>query len=171
MTTKALAPMEALLAAELPEGSGWQYEPKWDGFRCLIFRDGSDIYLQSKAGQPLARYFPELVEAASRLKPDKFVLDGEIAIPINDRLSFDDLLMRIHPVASRIQRLSKETPAIFIAFDLLVGVDGKPLVSKSLAQRRPLLAQFAKKFFPGTASSAFPPPPPISRPRKNGSVP
>ena len=140
-------PMEALLVDELPIGDGWQYEPKWDGFRCLIFRDGKEVYLQSKAGQPLARYFPELVEAVLALKADRFVVDGEIAVPIKERLSFDDLLQRIHPAASRIQRLSKETPAIFIAFDLLVA-DGKSIVDKTLESRRTLLEQFAKKTFP-----------------------
>src|SRR5262245_32787516 len=75
-------PMEALLVNEVAAGKGWQYEPKWDGFRCLIFRDGKEVYLQSKAGQPLARYFPELAEAALHLKADRFVLDGEIAIPM-----------------------------------------------------------------------------------------
>jgi ATP-dependent DNA ligase len=140
-------PMEALLVDELPTGDGWQSEPKWDGFRCLIFRDDDEVYLQSKAGQPLARYFPELVEAALALKTDRFVVDGEIAIPIKERLSFDDLLMRIHPAASRIQRLSQETPAIFIAFDLLVA-DGKSLADKTIEVRRPMLEQFAKKAFP-----------------------
>jgi len=141
-------PMEALLVDEVPTGDRWQYEPKWDGFRCLIFRDSNDVYLQSKAGQPLARYFPELVEAALALKADRFVIDGEIAIPIKNRLSFDDLLMRIHPAASRIKRLSEETPAIFVSFDLLVGADGKSFVDKTLEVRRPALEQFAKKFFP-----------------------
>jgi ATP-dependent DNA ligase len=141
-------PMEALLVDELPTGDGWQYEPKWDGFRCPIFRDRDEVYLQSKAGQPLARYFPELIEAALAVKTERFVLDGEIAIPIKNRLSFDDLLMRIHPAASRIQRLSQETPAIFIAFDLLVDGDGKSLADKMLEVRRPLLDQFAKRAFP-----------------------
>ena len=141
-------PMEALLVDEVPTGDDWQYEPKWDGFRCLIFRDGQEVHLQSKAGQPLARYFPELVEAALALKAERFVLDGEIAIPIKNRLSFDDLLMRIHPAASRIKRLAEETPAIFVAFDLLVGADGKSLVDKTLEVRRPALEQFANKFFP-----------------------
>ena len=151
-------PMEALLVDEVPTGEVgrgvpaephlWQYEPKWDGFRCLMFRDRDEVYLQSKAGQPLARYFPELVEAALALKADRFVLDGEIAIPIKQRLSFDDLLMRIHPAASRIKRLSQETPAIFVVFDLLVGADGKSLIDKTLEVRRPMLEQFAKKFFP-----------------------
>lgn len=145
--TPPYPPMEALLVDEVPTGESWHYEPKWDGFRCLIFRDRNEVYLQSKAGQPLARYFPELVEAALALKADRFVLDGEIAIPINNRLSFDDLLMRIHPAASRIKKLSQETPAIFVAFDLLVDPGGKSLVDKTLELRRPALEQFAKKFF------------------------
>jgi ATP-dependent DNA ligase len=140
--------MEALLVDEIPTGQRWQYEPKWDGFRCLVFRDRKEVYLQSKAGQPLARYFPELVDAALALKAERFVLDGEIAIPIQGRLSFDDLLMRIHPAASRIQRLSKETPAIFVAFDLLVDTNGKALANETIERRRPALEQFASKFFP-----------------------
>src|SRR3954467_13732856 len=99
------APMEAQLIAEIPQGAGWQYEPKWDGFRCLAFRKGDKIELQSKSGQPLQRYFPELVEALGKLKPKSFVLDGEIVIEIGRLLSFDDLLMRIHPAASRIKKL------------------------------------------------------------------
>ena len=141
-------PMEALLVDEVPTGDGWQYEPKWDGFRCLILRDGTEVYLQSKAGQPLARYFPELVEATLALKAERFVLDGEIAIPIKNRLSFDDLLMRIHPAASRIKRLAEETPAIFVAFDLLADANGTSLVNETLNVRRRALEQFAKKFFP-----------------------
>jgi ATP-dependent DNA ligase len=140
-------PMEALLVDEMPEGLEWQYEPKWDGFRCLVFRDRDEVQLQSKAGQPLARYFPELVEAALRVNAERYVLDGEIAIPIGERLSFDDLLMRIHPAASRINKLAKETPAIFVAFDLLVNVDGKSLVQRPLRERRPALEQFATKDF------------------------
>jgi ATP-dependent DNA ligase len=138
-------PMEAKLVDEIPEGPEWQYEPKWDGFRCLLFRDKTQIYLQSKAGQPLARYFPELVEAGLRLKAERCVLDGEIAIPIGERLSFDDLLMRIHPAESRIKKLAQQTPAIFVVFDLPVGADGKSLVAEPLRNRRPALEQFAKK--------------------------
>src|SRR4051812_29541678 len=141
-------PMEALLVDEIPEGDEWQYEPKWDGFRCLIFRDKKEVYLQSKAGQPLGRYFPELIEMALRLKADQFVLDGEIAIPIDNRLSFNDLLMRIHPAASRIKKLSEQTPAIFVCFDLLVKNDGKSLVDEALRVRRPALERFAKASFP-----------------------
>jgi ATP-dependent DNA ligase len=103
-------PMEALSVAEVPAGPEWQYEPKWQGFRCLAFRDGGSIELQSKAGQPLARYFPEMVQSLTELKPVRFVLDGELVIPVGDRLSFDDLLMRIHPATSRIQKLAHEDP-------------------------------------------------------------
>src|SRR5688572_24073258 len=91
-----LAPMEARLVDEIPMGAHWQYEPKWDGFRCIAFRDSSDVYLQSKAGQPLSRYFPEVVAAFLELKAKQFVLDGEIVIPVGDALSFNELLLRIH---------------------------------------------------------------------------
>jgi ATP-dependent DNA ligase len=134
------------LVDEIPEGE-WQYEPKWDGFRCLVFRDGAEVYLQSKAGQPLGRYFPELIEAFEGLKARRFVIDGEIVIPVGGRLSFDDLLMRIHPAASRIQKLSKEFPGTFIAFDLLVGKDGKSFVKWSLEERRAALERFATEEF------------------------
>src|SRR6478672_2340908 len=90
-------PMEAQTADEIPEGANWQYEPKWDGFRCVVFRDGEKVQLQSKAGQPLARYFPDLVEAFRALKAKQFVLDGEIVVPDGAALSFDALLQRIHP--------------------------------------------------------------------------
>src|ERR1700735_3967512 len=116
--------MEALPASELPSGPGWQYEPKWDGFRCIAFRDGAKIDLESKSGKPLTRYFPELAAALGALKAPKFVLDGEIVIPVDGNLSFDDLLMRIHPAASRIAKLSKETPSVFIVFDFLFDAAG-----------------------------------------------
>jgi ATP-dependent DNA ligase len=142
------APMEALSVDEIPTGDQWQYEPKWDGFRCLAFRDGADVQLQSKAGQPLARYFPELVGAVSALPAKQFVLDGEIVIPTSDGgFSFDDLLQRIHPAASRIQRLSRETPALLIVFDLLVGPKGELLTVQTLRQRRPALEKFAAANF------------------------
>src|SRR3954470_2725770 len=113
-------PMEAMSVSSIPEGPDWQYEPKWDGFRCLAFRDGRTVRLQSKAGQPLERYFPELVDQFLALSAQKFVLDGEIVIANGGDLSFDDLLMRIHPAASRIATLSVQSPASFVAFDLLV---------------------------------------------------
>src|SRR4051812_24310649 len=99
------APMEAESVQELPRGDEWQYEPKWDGFRCLAFREKDDIQLQSKSGQPLARYFPDLVESLRSLGARQFVLDGEVVIPMAGRLSFDDLLLRIHPAASRVRKL------------------------------------------------------------------
>ncbi len=138
--------MEALLVSEIPAGEHWEYEPKWDGFRCLAFRDGDDIELQSKSGQPLARYFPEVVEALLKLKPDQFVLDGELVIPVEDGLSFDDLLQRIHPAASRIAKLAKSTPAKFIVFDLLVDDAGRAIHELPLSKRRGKLESFAKKF-------------------------
>ena len=95
-----ILPMDALLVENIPDGEGWLYEPKWDGFRCLVFRDDAKVYLQSKSGQPLARYFPELVDAFAKVKAKRFVLDGEIAIPIGKKFSFDDLFERIHPMPS-----------------------------------------------------------------------
>lgn len=139
--------MEAKSVEQLPSGDAWQYEPKWDGFRCLAFRDGDRIELQSKSGQPLARYFPDVVEALLKLKPKQFVLDGEIVVPIKGRFSFDDLLMRIHPAASRVQKLAKETPAKLIIFDLLVDDRGKVLVDEVLSTRRKKLDALAKKYF------------------------
>ncbi|HEX6740528.1 MAG TPA: ATP-dependent DNA ligase, partial [Sphingomicrobium sp.] len=103
--------MEALLAAELPAGEGWQYEPKWDGFRCLARRDGHDVTLTSKSGKPLARYFPEVAELLLATEDKTFVLDGELIIPLGDALSFEALQLRLHPAESRIRKLAKETPA------------------------------------------------------------
>jgi ATP-dependent DNA ligase len=143
------APMEARLVDEIPAGPGWQYEPKWDGFRCLAFRDGDRIELQSKSGQPLARYFPEVVEHLRSLPARSFVLDGEIVVPVDGRLSFDDLLQRIHPAASRIARLSQERPAVLIVFDLLVDAAGKSLVDRPLRDRRRMLETFATKTLAG----------------------
>src|SRR5215210_841143 len=97
-------PMDALSVDEIPTGDEWQYEPKWDGFRCLAFRDGEEVQLQSKSGQPLARYFPEVVALLAKLRARYFVLDGEIVIPVAGRLSFDELLLRIHPAESRVRK-------------------------------------------------------------------
>jgi ATP-dependent DNA ligase len=144
---KHYPPMEALSASELPAGPEWQYEPKWDGFRCLAFRDSKRIDLQSKSDKPLTRYFPELVPALAHLKADKFVLDGEIVIAWGGALSFDHLLMRIHPAASRIQKLSRESPAVLIVFDLLVDDNGKSQVKLPLETRRKQLGRFANKYF------------------------
>ncbi len=139
-------PMEARSVDGVPTGEEWQYEPKWDGFRCLAFRDGDSVVLQSKAGEPLQRYFPELVDALRAVKAPKFVLDGEIVVPRGKALSFDDLLQRIHPAESRVRKLAAETPAILIVFDLLVDEKGTSLVDRTLAQRRPLLETFASRF-------------------------
>jgi ATP-dependent DNA ligase len=136
--------MEALSVDEIPTGSGWQYEPKWDGFRCLVFRNGRNVVLQSKAGRPLTRYFPDVVDAALALKAETFVLDGEIVVPQNGAFSFDDLLQRIHPAASRVQKLAVETPALLIVFDLLADTDGHALVHLSLRERRRKQASFVR---------------------------
>jgi ATP-dependent DNA ligase len=114
-----LAPMEAKLVDSLPEGEGWQYEPKWDGFRCLVFRDGPEVSLMSKSGKPLGRYFPEVVETVLAMEADRVVLDGELVIPVDGALSFDALQLRLHPAESRVVRLARETPAQLILFDLL----------------------------------------------------
>ena len=131
-----LAPMEALRVEELPEGPDWQYEPKWDGFRCLAFRDGDDVFLQSKAEKPLGRYFPEIVAAIQGLRKKRFVLDGELVVPVAGKFDFDQLLQRIHPAASRIRKLSAEYPARYFVFDLLAGTDGKSLIGLALKERR-----------------------------------
>jgi ATP-dependent DNA ligase len=133
--------MEALLAAELPEGKGWQFEPKWDGFRCLARRDGDEVTLTSKSGKPLARYFPEVAEMLRGLKTRQFLLDGELIIPVGDALSFDALQLRLHPAESRVRKLAKETPAELMAFDLLE-LDGKSLAALPLSKRREKLEQF-----------------------------
>jgi ATP-dependent DNA ligase len=144
--------MEALSVDTIPVGDEWQYEPKWDGFRGLIFRDGDNLEIQSKSGQPLTRYFPELVEAFLALPPKQYVLDGEIVVPANGAFSFDALLQRIHPAQSRVKRLAAETPALFIAFDLLVDARGKLLTSSLLPERRDALEQFAEQHLPKNQS-------------------
>jgi ATP-dependent DNA ligase len=140
--------MEARLVDELPTGKNWQYEPKWDGFRCLVFRDGDQVELMSKAGKPLARYFPDLVEVMRSLRPKRFVLDGEIVIPHDGALSFDELLLRIHPAKSRVAMLAAAHPAAFIAFDLLVDAKGRKLVELPLAERREALERFVAAAVP-----------------------
>ena len=136
-------PAEAKSVGSLPHERGWLYEPKWDGFRCLVFRQGDQVTLQSKAGQPLGRYFPEIVASLLALPERKFVLDGEIVIRSGAGLDFDALLQRIHPAASRIQRLSQDTPATYMVFDLLVDSKGRSLAAKPLSARRMALQEFA----------------------------
>ncbi len=139
-------PMEAQLVDKLPGGDDWQYEPKWDGFRCVAFREGDEIELRSKSGQSLTRYFPEVVESLAGLKAKNFVLDGELVISLGDAFSFDSLLQRIHPAASRVNKLSQETPATYIVFDLLVADDGKVIAEDNLSKRRQRLENFAGKY-------------------------
>jgi len=141
-------PMEARLVDALPTGKEWQYEPKWDGFRCLAYRDGAKVDLMSKAGKPLARYFPDLVETIGALTAKRFVLDGEIVIPHDGSLSFDELLLRIHPAKSRVLLLAGQHPATLIVFDLLVDAKGKSLVKQPLAERRAALEAFVADYVP-----------------------
>ena len=142
-------PMEANQIDELPSGNEWQYEPKWDGFRCIIFRDNDDIELQSKSGKPLGRYFPDVIQYIRTLGAKKFVLDGEIVIPVNNALSFEELLQRVHPAESRVRKLAEANPALFVAFDLLVTERGKLLTDNRLIERRQRLESFASKYFDG----------------------
>jgi ATP-dependent DNA ligase len=139
--SKPPAPMEALLAAELPDGEGWQYEPKWDGFRCLAERDGDTVTLTSKSGKPLARYFPEVVELLKTTCEQRFLIDGELIIPLGDVLSFEALQLRLHPAESRIRRLAGETPAQLMLFDIL-SLAGRGLADRPLAERRAALEGF-----------------------------
>lgn len=146
MTTELkppLPPMEARSVDEIPVGNEWQYEPKWDGFRCMAFRDGDDVYLQSKAGQPLARYFPDVVEALSAISARHFVIDGELVIPVNGALSFDELQLRLHPAESRVKKLAAAHPAMMVVFDLLSDDAGKSFLALPLRERRKKLERFA----------------------------
>ena len=137
-----IEPMEARLVDELPDDSGWQFEPKWDGFRCLAFRSGERVELHAKSGKSLGRYFPEIVALIRSLPHDRFVIDGELAIPVADTLSFDALQARLHPADSRVRKLAAETPAILILFDLLVSPAGETLLRTPLSTRRAALEQF-----------------------------
>ncbi len=153
-----LAPMEAHSVATIPRDAGWLYEPKWDGFRCLAFRDGDEVKLRSKSGQPFERYFPEVVARLRELDADRFVLDGELVVAAGDALSFDDLLQRIHPAASRVVRLSSEHPARYLVFDLLLDESGTALLARPLAERRGELERFAARHMaPGDARLALSP--------------
>ena len=135
--------MEARSVEEIPTGEEWQYEPKWDGFRCLAFRDGHKIFLQSKNGQPLARYFPDVIANVAKLPQRQFVLDGELVIPIGGALSFDELQLRLHPAASRVQKLAAAHPAVYILFDLLAEAR-KSYLKVNLRERRRVLEKFAR---------------------------
>jgi ATP-dependent DNA ligase len=143
------APMEADTARGIPSGPEWEYEPKWDGFRCLAFRDGSNVHIMSKSGQPLLRYFPEIKAALLSLPAKRFVLDGELIVAHERTLNFDALLQRIHPAESRIKKLSEETPATLMVFDLLVNERGVDLTTHPLDERRSELERFAKTYLKG----------------------
>src|SRR3981189_1539944 len=147
LKSAALAAMEARSVDAIPRGSEWQYEPKWDGFRCLLTRNGTKVDLRSKSGEDLGRYFPELVAAALKRKATAFLLDGEIVVPHGKTFSFDDLLQRIHPAASRIQNLAQDTPALYLAFDLLATTEDRKLAAQPLSKRRRVLEAFAKTRF------------------------
>jgi ATP-dependent DNA ligase len=134
--------MEARLVDALPTEAGWQFEPKWDGFRCLAFRAGDGIDLRAKSGKPLGRYFPDVVARLQALPARTFVLDGELAIPVEGTLSFEALQMRLHPAESRVRKLAAETPAIFILFDILADPTGAPLLQMPLSERRGALERF-----------------------------
>ncbi len=138
-----LAPMEAKLVAELPTDAGWQFEPKWDGFRALVFRNGDSVEIQSKSGKSLVRYFPEIAALIAAVDRPKFIVDGELILPIGDVLSFDALQARLHPAPSRVAKLSQETPAQLMLFDCL-GLDGKDLLADPLSKRRAALEAFHK---------------------------
>jgi len=146
------APMEAKLVGSLPDGPQWQYEPKFDGFRCLAFRDEGEVDLRSKTGQPFNRYFPEVVSALAALPARRFVLDGELVVPEGDAFAFDQLLMRIHPAKSRVDKLSREHPALFVVFDLLVDETGTSLVEKPLSDRRSARENAALRLAPHTTA-------------------
>jgi ATP-dependent DNA ligase len=142
-----IEPMLAKLAEELPPEGPFLYEPKWDGFRAIVFRGGSDVYIQSRDLRPLDRYFPELHDALIEKLPDGCVIDGEIVIATRHGLDFDALQMRLHPAASRVAKLAKETPARFVAFDVLAA-DGKDLCETPQAERRAVLEQLLARVRP-----------------------
>ncbi len=146
---KAMSPMEAYSVAKLPEGPQWRYEPKWDGFRCLAFKDGEQVDLVSKSGKPLNRYFPDMAETLAILKAPRFVLDGELVIKKDEGYSFGDLQLRLHPAASRVAKLAKETPATFVLFDLIMDEKGTVLMNKPLSDRRARLEKLFGKYSPG----------------------
>ncbi len=135
-------PMLAKLARAIPDGDGWLFEPKWDGFRCIVFRDGDEIELASRKERPFTRYFPELLEPLREALPARCVVDGEIVVADRDGrgLDFDALLQRIHPAESRVRRLASETPASYIAFDLLALGDDV-LLERPLRERRERLIE------------------------------
>ncbi|MDB5644303.1 MAG: ligase [Hyphomicrobiales bacterium] len=140
------APMEARAATDLPEGAAWWFEPKWDGFRCLVFKEGDAVDLRAKSGKPLGRYFPEVVALVAQLSVERFVIDGELVIEIDGQLDFEALQMRLHPAESRIKKLAAATPARIVLFDMLLAPDGASLVDAPLSKRHAALDKLVKKF-------------------------
>lgn len=138
--------MEARSVSKLPLGPNWRYEPKWDGFRCLAFKNEEEIELISKSGKTLERYFPDIVEVLSRIKAKQFILDGELLIPVGSMFSFGELQLRLHPAASRVRKLALEHPAMYVLFDLLQDTNGNNLTDKPLSLRRKKLEAFYTRF-------------------------
>jgi ATP-dependent DNA ligase len=141
-----LPPMEARLVDDLPAGSGWRYEPKWDGFRCLAFRSGEQVELKAKSGKPLARFFPDMVQALKALPVDRFVVDGELTISVGGELSFEALQARLHPAESRVRKLAAEHPASLVLFDCLMDAKGRALLDAPLKVRRRELESLYARF-------------------------
>jgi len=141
-----LAPMEAKLIDEVPRDAGWRFEPKWDGFRCLAFRDGDEVTLRAKSGKPLGRFFPDVVAALKALPAPRFVVDGELTIAVDGVLSFEALQMRLHPAESRVRKLAAEQPAVLMLFDCLLDEGGASLVDAPLTIRRKALEALVKRF-------------------------
>lgn len=139
-------PMDARLVEAPPGGPGWWFEPKWDGFRCLAYRQGDAVDLRAKSGKPLGRFFPEVVERLRALRPDPFVVDGELVIRQGDALSFDALSQRLHPAESRIRRLAAETPAVLVLFDALLTPEDGALAGRPLRERRAVLERLFAGF-------------------------
>jgi ATP-dependent DNA ligase len=150
-----LAPMEAVSVAALPTDPGWQFEPKWDGFRCLAFRAGHAVEIKAKSGKSLSRFFPDALDNLRALPNQHFVLDGELVVPVEGELSFDALQMRLHPAESRIRRLAAETPATFIAFDCLLGKSRHPLLQKTFEERRRTLEVLLARHHRGISLTQF----------------
>jgi ATP-dependent DNA ligase len=153
-TAAPFTPMEAKSVEGLPTGSGWQFEPKWDGFRCLAFHDAGGTRLFAKSGKPLGRYFPEAVAHVAAISAEPFVLDGELVIPFDGGLSFEALQMRLHPAESRIRKLAGEIPALFVAFDL-PSVGARDLTAEPLTARREALESLLAKPHPGIRLSPY----------------
>ncbi len=149
--------MDAELVARLPEGPNWQYEPKWDGFRCLAFCEGNKIRLQAKSGKLLTRFFPDIVEALRPVGAPCFVIDSELVIPVEGQLSFEQLQLRLHPAESRVLKLAAEHPAVMIAFDLLVDGKGALLTGLAFRERRKKLEAFHHRLCSGVSTMQLSP--------------